>query len=77
MSAEDIAQEVELKQWELNNRTRPEVKRYAPGDQGYGPEFCTTEDCENPMQDKRREWGFTVCVECQAKAETKAKHFRH
>lgn len=73
---EDIAQQVELKQWELNNQSRPEVKRFAPNERGYGPEFCVNEECEAEMPVARREWGFRVCVTCQAADEAAARHFR-
>lgn len=76
MSMEDVAQRVELEQWERNNRSRPEVKRYQPGEPGYGPAECANEDCENELPAKRREWGFKNCVECQSEEEDRARHFR-
>lgn len=66
MSMEDIAQEQELKQWEFNNRPRPEPKRFVPGDAGYGPAEC---ECGEPLPSARREWGFRLCIECQTFAE--------
>ena len=76
MSAEDVAQQIELQEWERNNRSRPEVKRYAAGEPGYGPELCVEEECEAVMPTPRREWGFTVCVECQAGTEKRGAQFR-
>lgn len=76
MSMEDVAQRIELHQWELNNRSRPEVVRYQPDQAGYGPELCVNEECEAVMPVKRREWGFQVCTGCQAAAEDRARHFR-
>jgi RNA polymerase-binding transcription factor DksA len=76
MSPEDIAQAVELRQWEANNSSRPAVIRYTPADEGYGPEFCATDECEAPLPAARREWGFTICIACKERAELKDKHFR-
>lgn len=66
MSMEDIAQEQELKQWEINNRSRPHQTRFVPGDAGYGPAVC---ECGEPIPTPRREWGCKLCIECQADAE--------
>lgn len=75
MSQEDKAQEQELIQWERNNRSRPAPVRYAPGDAGYGPEFC--EYCDADMPVARREHGFTICVDCKSKLEARERNFRH
>lgn len=76
MSAEDIAQKIELQEWERNNRSRPEAKSYAAGEPGYGPELCVTEECEAVMPTQRREWGFRVCVACQADVERRRTNLR-
>jgi RNA polymerase-binding transcription factor DksA len=74
MSEEDKAQEVELKQWEHNNRSRQEPKKYAPTDEGYGPEEC--DDCGSSMPTARREHGFKICVSCKTIEEKQAAKFR-
>jgi hypothetical protein len=76
MSNEDHAQVVELEEWKRNNRPRTPEPTYKPGENGYGPEICTTEECDNPLQDKRREYGYTICVECKAGLEAAGKHLR-
>lgn len=70
MSAEDIAQEIELRQWEFNNRSRGQVK-YSVGEAGYGPEDC--DECGNEMPTVRREYGFRLCVGCQSLRENAAR----
>jgi hypothetical protein len=65
MSAEDIAQEIELAQWEHNNRSRGPVK-FLPTEAGYGPDEC---DCGVEMPLLRREYGFQRCVTCQSAIE--------
>lgn len=67
MSAEDRAQEVELMEWERNNRSRPGPLKFAPGDHGYGPEQCVS--CDDDMPAARREHGFDLCVACKTLAE--------
>lgn len=77
MSDEDRAQAIELQQWELNNKSRPApVHAMAPGDPGYGPEFCVVDDCGVEMPAERRAWGFSVCTSCKAAAERKSKQSR-
>lgn len=76
MAEEDIAQEVELRQWELNNRSRDTKIRFAPGEPGYGPEFCSNSLCTADMPVKRREWGFFLCVDCQERIEQRQRHMR-
>ncbi len=66
MSSEDIAQRIELCQWEFNNRSRGQVK-YLPTEAGYGPEEC--DDCGTEMTLIRREYGFWRCVSCQSEME--------
>lgn len=69
MSGEDIAQEIELRQWEQNNRSRAQVK-YLPTEAKYGPEEC---DCGEAIPTVRREYGFQNCVGCQSAIERKAR----
>ena len=76
MADEDRAQEVELREWELNNRSRNAKVRFAPGEPGYGPELCSNELCEAEMPVQRREWGFCICVECQGAIELRQRHMR-
>ena len=74
MANEDQAQNVELREWEANNRSRNIDKvRFAPGEPGYGPEFCQVETCGEDMPAERRAWGFRICVECQRRAEDRAR----
>lgn len=64
MSMEDIAQDVELREWERNNiGRRGDSVRFEPEDVGYGPEEC--EECGAPMPVERRAWGFELCVPCK------------
>lgn len=71
MGIEDIAQEVELKDWEQNNLNRPEMRRHKPGEDGYGPAEC---ECGNTMPPARREHGFRLCVACAEAAEQKTNN---
>lgn len=71
MSLEDKAQEHELAIWEQNNRPREAASRYAPGDPGYGPEFCA--ECEDDMPNERRAWGYHICTACKARKEPKRR----
>jgi len=67
MSAEDRAQELEVKVWEQNNRPRTELVKFEPGQEGYGPEEC--DECGADMHPVRRGYGFKVCVSCQTALE--------
>jgi|GEM_PF-1929559 len=67
MSDEDRAQDLELAQWEANQRLRAVAVRFEPGTPGYGPAECT--ECEEKMPAVRRAYGFRVCVECASSAE--------
>lgn len=67
MSMEDAAQDHEVRIWEINNRPRPEAKKYAPGQDGYGPEECV--ECGDDMPALRRENGWCLCTACKAKTE--------
>ncbi|BCP56336.1 hypothetical protein K32_49530 [Kaistia sp. 32K] len=67
MSAEDQAQQVELREWERNNASRPAPVKYKPGDHGYGPAHCVS--CDDDMHPARREHGFDLCVPCKTIAE--------
>lgn len=75
MSAEDIAQDVELRAWELNNVYRRQMVEYKPGDAGYGPEEC--ESCGESMPVRRREMGRKLCTECQSLQERKDRMHRN
>jgi RNA polymerase-binding transcription factor DksA len=67
MSDEDRAQELELKEWERNNRSRQAPVKYSPGDHGYGPAECV--NCDEVMPAVRREHGFDLCVACKTISE--------
>ncbi|MBB3017735.1 RNA polymerase-binding transcription factor DksA [Microvirga lupini] len=73
MSAEDRAQEIELQEWERNNKSRPAPVKYQPGDAGYGPAECVNCDAEMPAA--RRGHGFDVCVACKTEAELVGKRY--
>ena len=66
MSAEDKAQELELLDWERNNKAR-EIRKYKPTEQGYGAAQC--EECDDPMPTTRREDGRKYCTSCQQRQE--------
>lgn len=67
MSDEDVAQELELRVWERNNRPRPPIKEYTPADLEYGPELCA--ECEDDMPELRRKMGKYLCTACQTLKE--------
>lgn len=67
MSIEDIAQDVELQQWELNQRRSDAPLKFSTEDPGYGPAEC--DDCGRGMPDARRAYGFRLCVHCQTVLE--------
>lgn len=74
MSQEDIAQDLELRQWEINN-SRHAQPQYAPNDPKYGPAVC--EECEDDMPAIRRSLGKHLCTSCQDIQDRKNKLFRH
>jgi hypothetical protein len=76
MTPEDFAQALDLRQQEANNALRPPAVEYAPGDAGYGPEFCSNDDCGLDMPAERRQWGCKLCTSCQTADEQKARHVR-
>lgn len=67
MSAEDIAQEVELRDWERNNTKRHAPVVYQPEDAGYGAAEC--KECGEEVHPVRRGYGFNTCIECATLAE--------
>ena len=73
MSFEDIAQDIELKQWELINLARRPVAltKYEPEDSGYGPAEC--DQCGNDMPVERRAWGYDLCVPCKQLTEPRRR----
>lgn len=74
MSDEDRAQEVELREWMMNNRSRQEPVMYEPGQPGYGPEQC--DECDTIMPPVRRAHGFTLCVPCKTISEKHDSRYR-
>lgn len=74
MSQEDIAQDLELKQWEQNNSRRA-LQQYAPTDPKYGPALC--EECDDQMPAIRRSLGKHLCTSCQDIEDRRKKLFRH
>ena len=76
MADADFAQDVELKQWEINNKSRPGQVRFASNEPGYGPEFCAVELCGVDMPVERREWGFKTCIDCRRLAEERKRNMR-
>jgi hypothetical protein len=62
MEIEEQAQIHEAKEWEERNKARPERKVYAPGEDGYGREFCI--ECESQMPPLRRSMGCMRCTSC-------------
>lgn len=71
MSAEDKAQEIELKQWERDNKASSEPIRYEPTEAGYGPAECQA--CDANMHPVRRSYGFKLCVSCQQAREPRRR----
>jgi RNA polymerase-binding transcription factor DksA len=76
LSTEEQAQVLELKEWERINQSRGEVVKYSPGDEGYGPEYCSEDECGVEMPTPRREWGFAICVGCQTLVEQQQAQYR-
>ena len=73
MSNEERAQQEEAFRWELTNRPRTPAPEFKPGEEGYGPELCSNEDCEGPLPELRRRRGCQLCTDCKAAAELAAK----
>jgi RNA polymerase-binding transcription factor DksA len=71
MSMEDQAQELELKQWVQNNKTRQVEKTYKPGDSNYGPANCL--NCDEAMPVARREYGYALCTGCKTELEQRRR----
>lgn len=74
MSEEELAQVIELREWEHNNRSRGAPVRYAPDDPGYGPEECVR--CDEDMPMARRAHGFQICVSCKSHDEANERYQR-
>jgi RNA polymerase-binding transcription factor DksA len=70
MSIEDRAQELELRDWERNNRPRNEQKRFEPNQKGYGTSHCL--DCGDEMPLLRRAMGKNMCTDCTSAEERKS-----
>lgn len=71
MSDEDRAQDQEILDWERNNRSRPERRRFTPGEAGYGPAQCV--ECGDDMPAERRAMGSHLCTECKTRQEEQEK----
>lgn len=69
MSIEDIAQDVELQQWELNQQRGAGPLRVGPEHPSYGPEEC--DECGGEMPDARRAYTYRLCVHCQTALEAR------
>jgi RNA polymerase-binding transcription factor DksA len=70
MSIEDRAQELEIREWERNNRVRPH-RTYAAGEAGYGQADC--QECGAPMPEQRRIDGRSCCTPCQTAIEQRVE----
>ncbi len=71
MSFEDVAQDIELREWERNNlRHSGKPTKFEPDQPGYGPAEC--EECGDDMPAERRAWGYKVCVFCKQATERAA-----
>ena len=73
MALEDLAQDIELRQWELNNLNRQPLPHYEPGDPGYGPEEC--EECGAEMHPVRRAMGAVLCVDCKTRHDRRGRGY--
>ncbi len=69
----DRAQDEEINAWERVNRPRTPAPTYKPGDEKYGPEFCSNEECGDLMPENRRAMGACLCTECKSTVEQRAK----
>lgn len=63
----DKAQELELAMWEANQRRHKAQNKFTPDQQGYGPAECV--ECDSPMPEVRRAYGFVLCVVCASARE--------
>jgi len=66
MSIEDRAQDLEIREWERNNRVKP-LRAYAADEAGYGPAACR--ECGTAMPTPRRIDGRSHCTPCQTAIE--------
>lgn len=71
MSVEDRAQDLELQDWQRNNRPRAERRTFSPGEEGYGPAHCA--ECGDDMPPERRARGSHVCTACKTLQERQQK----
>ena len=68
MCETDVAQAIELRQWEFNNQAPVERKLvYCETDPEFGPAECI--ECGDDMPMVRRQYGFKICVACKTKRE--------
>lgn len=74
MSIEDIAQDVELQEWERRNTSRTGPRVFAPDHEKYGPEEC--DECGVEMHPVRRSYGYRICIGCAEAAELRKKRYR-
>lgn len=75
MSQEDRAQDQELLVWKQNNERKPTMPTYAPTDAGYGPQFCSNDECGDDMPLVRRQYGRRLCTRCQEAEERRKKGY--
>jgi len=73
MSEDDRAIDIEVLHWEHINRPRGEVRKFSPGEPGYGPESCVR--CDADMPAVRRAHGFHICVDCKTQDELRARSY--
>ena len=71
MSAENRAQELEIKVWEAHNSRGSSPVRFEPHQEGYGPEEC--DECGAEMHPVRRGYGYRLCVTCQQAREPRRR----
>lgn len=71
MSEADRAQELEARDWEINNRPRMPRPVYSPHERGYGPAECV--ECGDDMPDLRRAMGCEMCTDCTSIQERRQK----
>jgi len=74
MSIEDVAQDVELAQWERVNQFRNTMPTWKPTDSEYGPSTCQAEECGDQMPEFRRALGRHLCTSCQQLLEDRKRH---
>lgn len=79
-TAADLAQDLELADYERNNQRGVNAKiKFTPDEVGYGQEACQSEesgDCTGTVETARRELGYHICSHCANHRYELESHYR-